>query len=100
MSLNHAGDWIDPFLQGWNGNGVQLTDGGLSYPDYSVPLQPAVNSVTISSCWPYCGCRSNAFEQVQDAILEKCRIAIESGNFAEAKEVLELAAKLKELKNG
>ena len=101
MSLQHAGDWTDPLTGGWNGNG-QPIDGCdvFTYPPNATPLLPAVNSITVSNCWPYCNCRSNAFEQVQEAILDKCRIAIELGQFAEAKEVLELAAKLKELKNG
>jgi hypothetical protein len=79
-------------------NGFQIGDQDMSqYGFGQLDVQSNCNYV---NWYPYCNCRSNAFEQVQDAILQKCRIAIESGNIAEANKVLDLAAQLKELKNG
>lgn len=54
---------------------------------------------TTATTWTYaCGCcNKSAREQVQDEILAKIAQAIATNNLKKAKELLELAKKLKEL---
>jgi len=84
----------------WNG----IQEGGfLEFDSGCQPLEnPSVNYVqTTGTNWnwyPYCNCRSDAFERVQEAILDKVRVAVEDGDNKRAKNLLDLAVKLKELK--
>ena len=55
-------------------------------------------------CYPwytwYPTTQKNSFEEVQDVILAKVKDVIDGDDLEEAKRLLELAGKLKEIKNG
>jgi hypothetical protein len=56
-------------------------------------VEPYVNVIT----YPACGSYRTPREKVQDEILEKTAIAVRDNNLREAKRLLSLAQKLKEL---